>query len=197
MSTPHEAGRLLGRLIGALSAGIAAGTGMSDAILAAAGRIFPAADGLTIDALAPTALPVCTHIPAAIATARETPAGATAMALGDMLPFLRWTARASDEPFASGHANSEIIGPAGLARSNRVRIGVSLVAPGITYPDHQHPPEEIYYVLSPGEWRQNAGPWHAPGIAGLVYNPPGIVHAMRAAPTAPLLALWSLWLDAA
>ncbi len=37
-----------------------------------------------------------------------------------------------------------------------------------------------------------AAPWHAPGIGGLVYNPPDIIHATRAT-TAPLLAIWSLW----
>ena len=94
----------------------------------------------------------------------------------------------------AGHANAQVIGPAGLGHSERVRIGASLVAPGITYPDHRHPPEEVYLVLSPGEWRQNASPWHAPGIGGLVYNPPDIVHAMRAAPVAPLLAIWCPWI---
>ena len=40
--------------------------------------------------------------------------------------------------------------------------------------------------------RQASGPWHEPGIGGLVYNPPNIVHAMRSA-EGPLLALWFLW----
>ncbi len=190
------AARPLARLLGALEAGIAAGRG-GPAIAAAAGRIFPAAATVTAGTPSPVARPVCAHLPAAIAAASGTPAVETAAALAAMLAYLTWTARTGAEPFASGHANTEIIGPAGLARSDRVRIGVSLVAPGITYPDHQHPPEEIYYVLSPGEWRQNAAAWHAPGFGGLVYNPPGIVHAMRATTEAPLLAIWSLWLDAA
>ena len=68
-----------------------------------------------------------------------------------------------------------------------------LVAPGVRYPDHHHPPEEIYVVLTPGEWRQQDMPWHQPGPGGVVHNPPGIVHAMRAG-AVPLLALWFLWL---
>lgn len=190
------AARPLARLLGALEAGIAAGHG-GTAITAAVGRIFPAAARVTAGTPAPVARAVCCHLPDAIAAASTTKAAETAAALAEMLPYLAWTARSGAEPFASSHANTEIVGPSGLAHSDRVRIGVSLVAPGITYPDHQHPPEEVYYVLSPGEWRQNAAPWHAPGFGGLVYNPPGIVHAMRATAGAPLLAIWSLWLDAA
>lgn len=33
--------------------------------------------------------------------------------------------------------------------------------------------EEIYVVLTPGEWRQCDGPWHEPGAGGIVHNPPG------------------------
>ena len=65
------------------------------------------------------------------------------------------------------------------------------MAPETQYPDHRHPPEEIYIVLSGGQWRQADGAWHEPGIGGLVYNPPNIVHAMRAT-NHPLLALWFL-----
>ncbi|MBM3522734.1 MAG: transcriptional regulator [Alphaproteobacteria bacterium] len=95
-----------------------------------------------------------------------------------------------------GYAGAIIVGPGGLETRDDVKIGVSLMTPGNAYPDHAHPPEEIYVVLSGGEWRQNAGPWHAPGRGGLVHNPPGITHAMRAT-QAPLLAIWFLLVDAA
>ena len=67
----------------------------------------------------------------------------------------------------------------------------SRVAPRVRYPDHQHPPEEIYVVMSEGEWRQENHPWFSPGAGGIVHNPPDIVHAMRSA-DAPLLAIWCL-----
>jgi Dimethlysulfonioproprionate lyase len=70
-------------------------------------------------------------------------------------------------------------------------IGVSLMAPGLQYPDHQHPPAEVYYSLSPGSWRQGDRPWVTPGIGGLVYNPSNIVHSMRSS-DGPLLAIWCL-----
>ncbi len=147
----------------------------------------------------PCALPACTHLPAALAAARAgAPAvSALAAAFEALVPSLAWYRRPGAEPdgggFFDGHANAHIAGPRGLERRSDVMVGVSLVAPGVRYPDHHHPPEEIYLVLSPGQWRQGDGPWHTPGPGGVVHNPPGVVHAMRAG-AAPLLALWYLWL---
>lgn len=114
-------------------------------------------------------------------------------------PDLQWRPRSgsvstANEGFAEGHANAMIIGPGGAERRNDAWIGVSLLAPGIRYPDHTHPPEETYLVLSEGEFRQGAGEWFAPGIGGTLYNSPGIVHAMRSG-DAPLFACWALWAE--
>ena len=147
----------------------------------------------------PSRLPVCRHLEPALAVAKQSPGSAArvANAFAALEPLLAWHrrpgAKGNDHAFLQGHGNALIIGPGGLEPRDDVRIGVSLLAPGIQYPDHRHPPEEIYLVLSPGQWRQKDGPWRAPGIGGLVYNSPDIVHAMRAAET-PLLALWCLWL---
>lgn len=111
-------------------------------------------------------------------------------------PRLSWkrTDRVGEPALADGYAGAILVGADGLETRDDVRVGVSLMAPGVTYPDHRHPPEEIYVVLSGGEWRQNAEPWHAPGRGGLVHNPPNIVHAMRATST-PLLAMWFLLVE--
>ena len=75
-----------------------------------------------------------------------------------------------------------------------IRIGMSLLAPETRYPDHRHPPEEIYTVLTPGEWKQGAeGAFRSPGVGGFVHNIPNIVHGMRSKDV-PLLAVWSLWM---
>ena len=113
-------------------------------------------------------------------------------------PQLAWQVRAGaeahGEQFLAGHANAAIAGSDGIENRADVRIGVSLMAPHTRYPDHRHPPEEIYVVLSDGQWRQASDPWHEPGTGCLVYNPPNIVHAMRSAER-PLLALWFLWTE--
>ncbi len=144
----------------------------------------------------PAPPPVCQHLAPAI-TALERGGGdlaGLATALRTLTPQLAWRPRPSHDPvFTRGHANCAILGadPDALEQRDDVRIGLSLVAPSVTYPDHHHPPEEVYIVLSPGEWRQKADPWRAPGVGGIVYNPPDIVHAMRAG-DAPLLAIWCL-----
>lgn len=168
---------------------------------AVAARIFGALEAPAQAGAAPPPcrLPACVHLPAALAAAREGPPAAAALAdaFAVFTPALAWFRRPGAEPgpdrFFDGHANAQLVGPRGFARRDDVVAGVSLLAPGVRYPDHWHPPEEIYLVLSPGEWRQRDGPWHAPGPGGVVHNPPGVAHAMRAGDS-PLLALWFLWL---
>lgn len=147
-------------------------------------------------ATTPHALPVCRHLDTALALARAgaAPERAWADTLAALAPALHWarSRRSGTEAFHQGHANTEIIGPAGLERRSDVVLGASLLAPGVVYPDHDHPPEEIYLVLSAGDWFNRHAGWYTPGAGGAVYHPPGIVHAMRAG-TTPLLAIWCLW----
>jgi len=135
-------------------------------------------------------LPVFRHIPAACAVTRPD----LAAAFLALEPHIPWRTRTPANPgpgFAEGHASGRVLDPAGLQQRGGLVAGFSLVAPGVTYPEHDHPPEEIYLVMSGGEWWQAGGDWHAPGAGGLVHNPPGIRHAMRAG-AVPLLAVWFL-----
>lgn len=144
-------------------------------------------------------LPACTHLATAADPARFTDPALRRLVAAFMAlePQLQWRARTGDctnagPGFAENHANTHIIGPGGLERRGDVWIGMSLVAPHIRYPDHTHPPEETYLVLSPGQFMQGADNWWAPGIGGTLYNPPGILHAMQS-DAEPLFALWALW----
>jgi len=148
----------------------------------------------------PDQVPACRHLEQALAAAKQAgrPDTEHAGALAALAPQLAWYLRpgsdSADPQFATGHANATIIGKNGLEECPKVRIGVSLLAPDVSYPDHRHPPEEVYVPLSPGAWRQEDGPWREPGLDGVVYNPPNILHAMRAS-SVPLLATWCLWGD--
>jgi quercetin dioxygenase-like cupin family protein len=183
-------------------AAIRHGSGVDERMRMAAERMFSALHAPPTQAgrPGPTRLPACCHLPRALEHAHGQPGfvGALADAFAVIEPQLNWKVRAGaetqGEPFLNGHANATITGPEGLEIRHDVFIGVSLMAPHTRYPDHRHPPEEIYVVLSSGQWRQASNPWHEPGIGGLVYNPPNIVHAMRSTDQ-PLLALWFLWTE--
>lgn len=189
----------LGAILDAIGARVVAGTAAAaaiDRVRAAAGK--PASFGVPPP---PVTRPVVEHLALALDGAARGPAdiGRVAAAVRAIAPELCWriSARAGTDPvFAAGHANATVLGPEAdaLERRDDVWIGLSLMAPGVTYPDHTHPPEEVYLALSPGAWRQEDRAWHEPGIGGLHYNPPGIVHAMRAG-IEPFLAVWCLPLD--
>ena len=167
---------------------------------AAAARIFDALKRVGPESgQLPARLPACASFDRAVENGRAGPADIAALtgAFSAIEPRITWRNRAGASPeFAHGQANAMLVGPGGIEPRTDVWIGASLLSPHITYPDHHHPPEEIYIVLSPGEWRQEQNAWHEPGIGGLVYNQPDIMHAMRSH-DAPLLAIWCLWADGA
>ncbi|MDF3606948.1 dimethylsulfonioproprionate lyase family protein [Paracoccus sp. DMF-8] len=148
---------------------------------------------------APAELPVCSWLEPAL----NQPTGAADLdalfdALRELAPLMCWrpSGREGDTTpeFDDNHANAMLIGPGGIEHRGDVWIGLSLLAPATRYPDHQHKPEETYLVLSPGQFRNHSGPdWFTPGMGGSFYNPPNVVHAMKSADDAPLLALWALY----
>ncbi|HWK44411.1 MAG TPA: dimethylsulfonioproprionate lyase family protein [Stellaceae bacterium] len=154
----------------------------------------PALPGKTV---AGSRLEACRYLKPALDRLRDAPLSTQRLgqALAALDPFMPWSQRPYHGPdadrFAAGHANGLIVGPGGMEDRDDIRVGVSLMAPNIRYPDHSHPPDELYFVLSDGEWRRGEGEWFRPGVGGTVRNPPGILHAMRSGP-APLLAVWAL-----
>ncbi len=143
-------------------------------------------------------LPACAHLPLALENAAKGPeqVAALADALATLEPHLAWWQRAGtyDEPFNSGHANSYVVGPTGLEQHSNVVIGLSLVAPHVDYPEHNHPPEEVYAVMSEGDWYHEHMGWYTPGAGAMVHHEPWVRHAMRSHEQ-PLLAIWCLWVD--
>lgn len=140
-------------------------------------------------------LPVCGWIEAALEAAEGGPRQGLADAFAALVERLEWKRRASADPadrvFWDGHANAMICGPGGLEQRDDLWIGATVMAPGVTYVDHDHPPEEVYLSLAPGEWWNAGMDWTDPGATGVIYNPPGIRHAMRSG-AGPFLALWVL-----
>jgi quercetin dioxygenase-like cupin family protein len=142
-------------------------------------------------------LPVCRYLDEAYANmaGAASPLPAIATAFAAIEGQLHWARRKGstpdNQPFYDGHANAMLIGPGGLEERDDVMVGVSLMAPDILYPDHSHPPEEVYVAFTGGGWWNAGMDWTEPGPGGLIYNPPGILHAMRSGPE-PFLAVWLL-----
>lgn len=93
--------------------------------------------------------------------------------------------------FGDSHANAMIVGPGGLETREDVSIGVSLVGPDVLYPDHRHPPEETYLVITQGDFRQGHNEWVHVSTGETFFNPHNIVHSMRTF-AHPLLVFWAL-----
>lgn len=192
--------RLLQEFLSSLKEAFAA-TSMDPQATAAIGRIEDALRTPGITGLSEGhRLPVCRHLGDALAAARASsvPIARLANAFASLEPSLHWARRPAAGPFASdnwleGHANTTIVGPRGLEERSDLAIGVSLLAPDVRYPDHNHRPEEVYLVLSRGRFQHGASDWLECGPGGTLYNEPDITHAM-ASGEAPLLALWCLWM---
>ena len=147
----------------------------------------------------PERLPVCDALESALHVASTGPAPIPqlASALNGLSPLLQWKRRKGSAPdgtnFYDGHANALVAGPGGLEEREDVWVGISLMAPYVRYPDHRHPPEEVYVSLAGGAWWNANMEWTTPGPGGLIYNDPNVMHAMRTE-AQPLLAIWCLWM---
>ena len=115
--------------------------------------------------------------------------------LSELAPALAWTysypARAGQPDLSSAVAFSQIIGPGGIRRSDRLRLGLTLIAPGTHYPPHAHPAVETYLVIAgTAFWRLGEAPAAAQPPGALILHPSGAAHAMQTG-AEPLLAIWS------
>ncbi|RZF24442.1 transcriptional regulator [Paraburkholderia sp. UYCP14C] len=121
--------------------------------------------------------------------------GDAARAIRILEPAIGWQRRTTglngSTDYVEKHVHGMICGPGGMESRYDVQLGFSLLAPHTRYPDHHHPPEEAYVLLTAGEFRQRDGDWFDPGIGGGLHNTRNSMHAMRSG-TTPLLALWCL-----
>lgn len=143
-------------------------------------------------------LPVCRYLEDALSHDMEHASlKALVAAFRKVETQLEWRTRptydkaTASENFMDGHANAMILGPGGVEERKDVWLGVTLMAPNVRYPDHNHAPEEVYLVLSQGDFLQGDRGWFTPGIGGSFYNVPHIRHAMRSGDE-PLFAFWAL-----
>jgi hypothetical protein len=99
---------------------------------------------------APNKTPACKHLANIDSTQSE---------LADMIlqhsGLLHWRAVAGGKvsgPIADEMAAVELIGPTGMIHSDRAKVGFYLQGPGVFYPPHWHPAEELYYIAHGNSW---------------------------------------------
>ncbi|MGF6976195.1 hypothetical protein QFZ94_004645 [Paraburkholderia sp. JPY465] len=141
--------------------------------------------------------PACELLDCALAPllVEQSNLGLAAHAIKAVESSIGWQRRTSglngSNDYVEKHVHGIVCGPGGMESRYDVQLGFSLLAPNTRYPDHQHPPEEAYVLLSPGEFKQRDGDWFHPGIGGGLHNTSNSVHAMRSGAD-PLVAMWCL-----
>jgi len=155
--------------------------------------VWPSAE----EAISPTPkrLPACDHLVSALAIGRFGPEAGLTEALSALAPALAWTysypARAGGPDLSCAVAFSQIVGPIGFRRSDRLRLGLTLIAPETRYPPHAHPAIETYLVIAgTALWSLGAGRARPQPPGALILHRSGMAHAMQTG-TEPLLAIWS------
>jgi hypothetical protein len=109
---------------------------------------------------------------------------------------LRWQQNTSyrGAAFLDGYAYCELLGPHGLQYEPDLALGLLLLAPQITYPEHAHPAAEVYAVLAGRAlWRQGDGIWRERVPGERIRHASMEPHATRTSHE-PLLAAY-LWQD--
>jgi hypothetical protein len=145
--------------------------------------------------IAPLNQTVLRHLPIALGFASVDTAP-ICRALNTLMPGLHWRQNSSyaGAEFLDGYAYCELLGPRGHRVSRELALGLLLLAPNVTYPEHVHPAAEIYAVIAGhAEWRQGNRAWSTRNPGELVRHASMEPHAMRTS-AEPLLAAY-LWHD--
>ena len=147
--------------------------------------------------LAPKRLPACRHWGPALAGTVD----AMAELLAPLAEALHWvqnpnyTAANMGAGYMDNYAYANLVGTRSLIGERGYALGVLLLGPGLTYPPHAHPANEVYYVVGgAADWRSGGGPWKTRAPGSLIHHPSGLVHATRTRDD-PLLALYLWWGD--
>lgn len=146
-------------------------------------------------AVPPHPLPVARWLSVA-ARGTSAPANSLLALLAAVADSLAWrqtyTAKDLGATFMDNYGWTELVGPRGLAPSERLACGILTLGPHTHYPSHRHEAYEVYVPLAgTAKWQQGESSWQnrAPGTA--VEHASDVPHAMRTA-TEPLVALY-LW----
>lgn len=151
--------------------------------------------GRQIKAATPLRLPACDYLDDALTSGKSGLESGLASAIADLSPALHWTYSYPPSPhrhdLSARIAFCQIVGNRGLLASDRVHIGLTLLAPDTAYPPHAHPATEVYLVIAGTALWQAGADIVAPRLPGsIVLHPSSVPHAMTTK-SEPLLAIWT------
>lgn len=112
-------------------------------------------------------------------------------------PLFRWrqnpnyTTANMGAAFMAGYGYVEFAGPKeALFHAPDIRVGLLLLGPGLHYPLHAHPAEEVYHPLTAGGlWRRGDEDWRAVAAGDAIHHAPSVPHETKATDRT-LLALY-------
>ncbi|WP_018124784.1 dimethylsulfonioproprionate lyase family protein [Desulfovibrio oxyclinae] len=131
--------------------------------------------------------PVCFHLDRAVDNGMHGPAAGSVRMFSRIAASLSWGYGYEWMPkkLSDRYAYSELMGPCGLVRFDKLILGVVLLAPDTVYPAHSHAGITESYLCLSGTLSQNDAGVYAPG--SLIYNPPEHSHRITTGRTEPCL----------
>lgn len=139
----------------------------------------------------PARLPVCAHLDRALDNAREGPLAGLARALEQVRGQLAWRYGYETVPerLAERYGYCELAGPRGPVVTSQLIIGLVLLAPRCTYPQHSHAGITESYVAVSGAFSENDMGVYAPG--SVILNQAGQTHRITTGQSEPCLLLFA------
>jgi hypothetical protein len=141
--------------------------------------------------------PLPDAIPAARLLAAALHGTSLAAHIAQVAPQFRWrqnpnyTETNMGVAFMAGYGYVEFAGPKeALFRAPDIRVGLLLLGPGLHYPLHAHPAEEVYHPLTAGGlWRRGEEDWRTVAVGHAIHHAPMVPHESKATDRT-LLALY-------
>lgn len=142
------------------------------------------------------------HLPTVLEAAAASPPSELLDTALDAVGHVRWTEFYAEDDWSASFlhlfANGEGVGPDGRLVDDQVVLGLYLFGPGLHYPAHAHPAEEIYVPLvGDAEFEVGAGRGHRRRVAGdVVVHRSDVSHSIRTATAAFGIYAWRGAIDA-
>ncbi len=141
----------------------------------------------------PTRLPVTDHLRRALDMGSRGLLSRQSDSVARVSTTLSWEYGYERVPrgLAGKYGYCEVVGPRGPVVSERLILGLVLLAPNTTYPQHHHRDIEESYVSIAGDWSENDGAVYAPG--SLILNVSEHEHRITTGVSEPCLLAYA-WL---